>query len=129
MATLIKRNLCDQNGNILLEDISYGAVFPNSVKLDVMVEFIEHGVMEGYSWIEEHHVTGWPWLITLLFFWAIKPKVVKTVFVYLKSGDKFVDFDFPLDTTIDLKQNIQSLPDNKKFGIRDVWITTTEVIN
>lgn len=131
MTTLLKRNLCDITGKVIMEDISNSDVFPDNVKINVMVDMNRpYYVMEGYAWIEEHYVTKWPWIIALLFFWCITPQRNKVVALYLKDKNGMcLDFTFPLDTSKNLKENVQSLPENSSYGVRDVWITTEEIIN
>jgi hypothetical protein len=86
--------------------------------------------MEGYAWIEEHYVTKWPWILSLLFFWCITPIKNKLVVMHIRDKTGIcLDFTFPLDETKSLKENVQALPDNKTYGVRDVWITTEEIIN
>ena len=121
MTTVLKRNLCDINGETYIEDISINDVLPDNAKLRVMIDFIEHGVMDGYAWIEERYVTRFPWFVTLLFFWLITPDKEKEVFFHVGHEGTFLDFSVPIDTTKNLRENIQAVSSKVK-GIRDVWI-------
>lgn len=129
--TILKKNLCDISGNVIIEDIVDGDILPESAKIDIMADMNgPYYVMEGYVWIEEHYTTKWSWLITLLFFWCITPQKNKIMSMYLKDKTGMcLELQFPLDITKTLKENIQSLPENKKYGIKDIWIITDSIIN
>jgi len=121
MVTILKRNLCDINGETYIEDISINDVLPDNAKLNVMIDFIEHGVMDGYAWVEEQYVTRFSWIVALLFFWLITPKIEKKVFFHVGHEGKFLDFSVPLDTTQNLMENVHAVGSKVK-GIRDVWV-------
>lgn len=125
--TLLKRNLCTPDGEVFLEDIEPTTILPLECRIPLTIDINEHGVLTGVGWVEEHHTTKLPWLLTLLFFWLITPKVTKKIVVHLEQEKLNVDFNFEFDSSKTVHENLCQAPES--LGIKQVWIGLDTVEN
>lgn len=119
MTTLLKRNICNIDGTVKDEDVEMTYNLTMDSVIPLSLDVVEHGVMDGFAWVEEHHTTWVPWLLVLLFFWCITPKVTKIVYIHINQGEKIIDFDFVLKENMSVHDNIYNAP--KELGINTVW--------
>lgn len=118
--TILRRDLCYTNGVTFKDDVSIAEPIPSEIIHPVSVDMVGHGVLDGYLWVECHHTHDFSKIACLLFFWLIKPKKELRLFVSLNDGGKIVEFDYQINESKTIFENLSSAPES--LGVKSAWI-------
>lgn len=121
MVTIVKRNICLPDGKVVVEDVSIDDVLPAQCMVNVAINFISSGLVEGFVWVEEQYISKYPRWATFLLCMFIKPSIEKHLFVRLSKEDGTeIEFSVSFDPSKNIQENIMA--SEYSSSIHDVWI-------